>query len=555
MDTPYKQRATRVPVRFPVSVEHSGQRTAGVARDLSRSGMFLLLPLLTNSSIKKGDSVVASFVLPFDGNSVQMTAVVVWKGDDSKDHRGQAAVALGLQFAYPEATIQKALKNCIVQYRVTVLLVAFDNASLIVVQNLLAEHYKLIITAEAEEALGFLDENDVGVMCIGTGMIGEAAKELLEKAGSTFPGNNTLNVVLAAGADPSFFQDFIDTDDIYYLTMGAMLPEDLVPIIHGAVEQYLGKSVAGKRFVDDEGQQAIRLQRILELSRRLVMQQDVESVGQLAIDALEEVVDADRAYYLIYDFETQVLWTKDAATARMREESAAAGLVSFVGRTGVPVAVEHIGYDPRYDKDADDPYGRGDERFLAQPVVAAGWVEPRGEASKNSKTTSFYLQARMGQQRVLAILVAVREASRPMFSQQDKETLGVLAKQVASAFGQMDLKKQIEDLSSQNEEILQEKSQRVFRKEALDHYTRGERFEGEVLRVSPGWTRWTYWLIVLLVLAGLFYAVLGHINEYARGPAIVRVEGRTLVTAVSSGTVDSVEVNPGARVAANQLLV
>ena len=46
------------------------------------------------------------------------------------------------------------------------------------------------------------------------------------------------------------------------------------------------------------------------------------------------------------------------------------GLVSFVLRTGRPLAVERIGADPRFDRDADDPKATGEERFAAVPVLA-----------------------------------------------------------------------------------------------------------------------------------------------------------------------------------------
>jgi biotin carboxyl carrier protein len=95
----------------------------------------------------------------------------------------------------------------------------------------------------------------------------------------------------------------------------------------------------------------------------------------------------------------------------------------------------------------------------------------------------------------------------------------------------------------------------IFREEALAARDLHRRGSGDVLRLSRAWTRWAYWLLVGVVVAGLSYAVVGRVSEYAIGPAIVRVEGRSEVTATAAGTVIGVEVGPGQRVAANDLLV
>ncbi len=95
----------------------------------------------------------------------------------------------------------------------------------------------------------------------------------------------------------------------------------------------------------------------------------------------------------------------------------------------------------------------------------------------------------------------------------------------------------------------------IFRKEAIEHYQRGPRLEGELLRLAPGWTRWAYWLLLSILVTGLLYSVLGTLYEYASGPALVRVEGRTDLTVPAAGVVSTVWVQPGQRVEAGQMLV
>jgi membrane fusion protein (multidrug efflux system) len=94
----------------------------------------------------------------------------------------------------------------------------------------------------------------------------------------------------------------------------------------------------------------------------------------------------------------------------------------------------------------------------------------------------------------------------------------------------------------------------MFRGEALDELLRG-RVQGDVLRLSPSWIGWAYWILLATVLATLTFAAVGRVREHAPGPAVVRFGGRVDLTATSPGTVVSVEVRAGERVKRGQLLV
>src|SRR5690606_21286811 len=93
----------------------------------------------------------------------------------------------------------------------------------------------------------------------------------------------------------------------------------------------------------------------------------------------------------------------------------------------------------------------------------------------------------------------------------------------------------------------------LFRKEAIDaHY--GVRGEGAALRLVPRWARWTFRFLAAAITFSLLYSMVGTIDEYARGIAIVRVQGRRELTARLPGTVSTVEVQPGQRVASGKVL-
>jgi membrane fusion protein (multidrug efflux system) len=95
---------------------------------------------------------------------------------------------------------------------------------------------------------------------------------------------------------------------------------------------------------------------------------------------------------------------------------------------------------------------------------------------------------------------------------------------------------------------------KIFREEALRHHE-GTQQDGDVLRISPSWTRWTYWSVLGLLLAALAYSLLGTLPEYASGPALVKVDGQSQLTVDLPGIVSSVEVRPGQRVEPGQALV
>ncbi len=56
---------------------------------------------------------------------------------------------------------------------------------------------------------------------------------------------------------------------------------------------------------------------------------------------------------------------------------------------------------------------------------------------------------------------------------------------------------------------------------------RGER-GSDVLRISPSWTRWGYWLLLVTAAAGLTGSALGRVDESISGAAIVEAQAEVL---------------------------
>ncbi len=94
----------------------------------------------------------------------------------------------------------------------------------------------------------------------------------------------------------------------------------------------------------------------------------------------------------------------------------------------------------------------------------------------------------------------------------------------------------------------------IFREAAIAAHRGGAR-PGHPLYIVSTWTRWAVGVTVAAVIAGLVFAATVRVGEYARGTAIVRREGRKVVTTTVPGTVQSIEVRPGQRVEAGKVLV
>ena len=401
------------------------------------------------------------------------------------------------------------------QSRPLVLLAGFEDPEAAELRSLLETDCRVAAARSLREARLVLPE-EPAVLCLGKLLSPVEARSLLESA----PG--PLALLTAAGPDPAMFQDLIDEDRLFYLSQGELPPRELSDLVRSALRR--------RQTLGSEPAPAGLRQSVLA-ARRVAAQPSLASAGELLPLAVEEAVATDRAYCLLYDSEEDALWSRGTGLeGEERYESSAVGLVSFVARTGRPVRVERASEDPRYEREADDPSGERSGSLLALPVKTA-------------------------EGRVLAVLCAVREPGRSPFSEADEAALELLASTVAPPLGQLDLAGRLEAEGRARDRHLRQRTAEVFREEALDHHVASASREGDWLRLSPRWTTATFWLLVGLVSAFLIYSLVGTIDEYSTGPAVVRLSGRTEVTASQEGLVTSVEVRPGDQVAAGQPLV
>ena len=375
---------------------------------------------------------------------------------------------------------------------------------------------RVLTAGTEEEALQILAERPVAALCLGAAFPERSALDLLERAEALPEAASRLNLVLAGGPDLAAFQDWIDQDRIFYLTSEPIPADDVAALLRSALER------RRNGFPRLRGEADIA-RRLAAAVGAVAAAGSAAAAGRALQSAAAELLEADRTSCLFHDPARDLLWAGDEGDPDARRESAAVGLVSFVVRTGLPLALERIGRDPRFDRDADDPPAEGDERFAAVPVrVAEG--EP-----------------------VLAVLSAVRAAQDPVFTRDDLSLLSRLAEQAAPLLARL--------LPSPEEAASAGAAQALFREQALRIHQEGMRIEGDLLRADPRWMQHTYRLLLGVLVATLLFSVLGTVHEYASGPAVVRLGGRTEVRATAPGTVSEVAVARGERVAPGQVLI
>jgi membrane fusion protein, multidrug efflux system len=248
-----------------------------------------------------------------------------------------------------------------------------------------------------------------------------------------------------------------------------------------------------------------------------------DAAAQAAIAAVIALVDADRARCLYCDEETGLMWSGSDDDAA--ESPVSAGLAGFAVRAVAGVVVPHAADDALYHKPIDNPGGTGRERLAVQPVAGSDG-------------------------HVHGVLIAVRDETRPPFNRADLGKLEALASAWAPYILQLSMRVEADHILGDR---LDRGPSDIFRQEAIMNLVRrGQR--GDVVRVHPGWVRSAYWLVLGALIAGVIYAALAQVHQYAEGAAVVQFTGRHELIAHEAGTIASLEVARGQKVAPDQVL-
>lgn len=284
------------------------------------------------------------------------------------------------------------------------------------------------------------------VLVFGPGATAGEVTASLEVLTQQAPHTRCSSIVLSTPEDLPDFQHLIDADRLYYLACGDLPERQLAALIAGA---------RGANGRDD----SVDIFLPADDLRRMAIADNVAVVADAVERGIASVLDARRSRCVLFDREQDVLWSPGEGG---EESSPAAGLVSFIVRTGMTACLPRMAGDPRVDPDLDNPDGDPSDRFLGVPVRAA-----RGA--------------------IVAVLVALRPSHDAPFEPREVAKLEALAAHVSPYLAAW----------------LVQTPASPFRHNALREIDQPLLAGPEPLRLEPVWRRGTPWLTVVTAAAAL----------------------------------------------------
>ncbi|HYI07735.1 MAG TPA: ABC transporter transmembrane domain-containing protein [Thermoanaerobaculia bacterium] len=338
----------------------------------------------------------------------------------------------------------------------SLLLLAFDAAGAAQLAELLAGEAEVSVAAGEEDAFRQLAGKRADLLCVGPGLAGRDAAVFLERAAA----GAGRCIVLAAGDEPELFQELVDGDRIFFLSRHAPPASEVASLLRSALHHDERRA---RLAATETGRGAAVVARALSrVVDRVATEPDVERISGILGDAAAGLTDADDGRCAVYDPLHETLWSRQLDADETIRNSAAAGLVGFVARTGETLALERAGDDPRYDGEADNNGRSPRERFLAVPVLA-----PAASAE------------------VLAVLTATRGPASEPFAEAERARLTDLAVQIAPILSHKIFEARLEAALAAADDPVATDGEPLYRREALHAHFKGAGEPGRVLELSP----------------------------------------------------------------------
>jgi multidrug efflux pump subunit AcrA (membrane-fusion protein) len=414
-----------------------------------------------------------------------------------------------------------------------ILLADADPDARLWLRGVVAGQFGLDEVDSGEAALARIASGSARIVIVGRWLVDMAGEDVLLRATGARTGDQRMPVAFLL-ADPSGATADID--------------DTQVPVFYRLV-----RGMAGSRVRELLTQASATLPRlpprepdpkfaalVREHAKAIGAEYEPDAAARAAIAAVVQLVGADRARCLYCDEESGLVWSGAGAgtsddpgapgggsPANLDDAEApiSTGIAGFAVRAVASVAVPHAGDDALYRAEIDNPGGTGRERLAAQPVAG-----PDGH--------------------VHAVLIALRDETRPPFSPGDLDTLEALASAWAPYVLQLSMRIEAEQILGDR---LDRGPSDMFRQEAIMNLVRrGQR--GDVVRVHPGWVRAAYWLVLGSLAAAALFATLAHVHQYAEGAAVVQFTGRSELIAREAGTIAALAAVRGQKVERGQVL-
>jgi hypothetical protein len=377
---------------------------------------------------------------------------------------------------------------------------------------------RVVATSREEDVIGRVSLEPVAVLVLGPLLRASEAYRVMRRLSIEFPNRCPRYIVTGVGPQSTLFQDGIDDDSVYYLSRGPLGGDELRALVTAATRPVRSKRERPGGPAHDSGT-------MLDLLNQLSLQTSVADVAALTAEASARLIATGETQCLLYDAASHTLLAGNEDGTGSPLDSAAAGLVGYVARTGHRVTIERPGNDPRYDPDADNPNGHSIQHFVAQPIRGLDGA-------------------------VIGVITAAR-VDDVAFSADEISLLEEVATCATPALTTLLLQRTLQPQVSPFATALDED---VYRREALQHHGRGTIVEGRLLTTQPAWLRVTPIFLMATCAVVLTVLVLIRIPDYASGSGVIRPRAEIAVSAPVAGRLEAVEAATGQYVEAGTLL-
>ena len=353
---------------------------------------------------------------------------------------------------------------------------------------------RVLSTTTKEELLERVADEDAALLVLGPHLPVDETLRVVRRCREELPARRLRCIVSGVGAHIERFQVWIDDDSMFYVSRGALSPDNLQRLVRAAT----GPSVRPRRR-NASAEPPVDPDVLLDLLGRLSEAVDLSAAGRLLVETMRMTAAADGGECFVYDERSQTLQSKDARTGEPRIDSAAAGLVSYVARTGEGLAIAGPSDDPRYDPDVDNPTAAPVAHVAAEPIAGDDGA-------------------------VLAVVAVVREAAHPPFSAKDLRAIAQLTSCAAPAFRAL-LHRQSRRQQLMERAVAMAGGAPVYRQEALAHHMQAAADEGRLLATYPPWLRTASWVSLGLLVALLAFVAIRLSSELVLGNLVPPLKG------------------------------
>jgi membrane fusion protein, multidrug efflux system len=507
-------------IRCPVELRASGCLRQGTARAINSSSLQVEFKAEGYDGLLPGRIVEIGLIVSPVGP--KHTNARIASVEDATDDTGQPVISVSLDFLEGNGQDLHIFRRSLELIKPVLLSFGLDHPW----DEETRAEFRVVTATTIVDVTACFDSEEIAVFVLGPGLPPSEAHKVLCHCLTEFPGNPSINIVLNMGPTEDLFQPLVDEDRVFYLSRGSLSKEQLRSIVIAAAKHFATKveSKHASRVIHSAAAGYV-----IELCRQLSRETSLPEVGPLVIEAVKSILKADRAQCLIYDSDSETIWSACIPPGEEHRNSAATGLVGYVTRTGEHIQVNRLGSDPRYDSELDDPNGDEASHFLAEPLLDID----------NS---------------VIGVLTAARHGKSSQFSAEDAAILKFIAASVAPSLSV--ILSHI-NVSGHVSEVAQAalRSSELFRQEAVEYHTGNLNQEGELLKGLPSWLTRSHLFILVFAVAGFAYTLAARMEENASGPAMIRAKNKIIVSALTTGMVRSVAVSVGDIVRKGDLLV